>query len=127
MEGVSMKFKPILGLTAFFGLVLGLAYLLIPKQMLTWFGSEAGDLAIYMTRLFGAAFIGFGVIAMTARNIQEAAAKKAITLGFFTALFIGTVLLLWGQFTGIFNMFGWLATVVCGFLALCHALLIFKK
>jgi hypothetical protein len=111
MEGDRMKVSTWLKLTALFGFVFGLAYLFFPKELLTLFGVEAGEAAIFTARFFGGAVFGYGVLAWAARNAEGSTTRRAIKLAIFCTCLIGLILSIVATFSGFFNTYGWIPII----------------
>jgi len=103
-----MKLKTLLVLTALFGIVFGLAYLLFPKYLLDFFGVGKTDAVIMTSRFFGGSIFGYGVLAWSARNASGSQTRRAIKLALFIAFLIGLVLSILGVTSGFFNTMGWI-------------------
>ncbi len=103
-----MKVKTLLVLTALFGFVFGIAYLLLPKYLLDFFGVDYNDSVIMTARFFGGAVLGFGVLAWSARNAGDSDTRRAIKLAIFVTCLIGLVLSILSVISGFFNVFGWI-------------------
>lgn len=63
----------------------GIAFVLIPWQVLSLYGVQPNPAINYIGELFGAALIAFSVLTWTARNAADSDARTAIV----RALFIG--------------------------------------
>ncbi len=103
-----MKVKTLLMLTGLFGLVFGLAYLLIPATLLKFFGVDFTDATIMTARFFGGAVLGYGVLAWSARNSEESATRRSIKLAIFVTMLIGLVLSVISVVQKFFNAMGWI-------------------
>lgn len=107
-----MKVKTLLLLTGLFGLVFGLAYLLVPGVLLKFFGVEFTDSTIMTARFFGGAVLGYGVLAWSARNSEDSATRRSIKLAIFVTTLIGLVLSVMSVMSKFFNAMGWIPVVL---------------
>ncbi len=103
-----MKVKTLLVLTALFGTVFGIAYLLFPKYLLEFFGVDFNDSVIMTARFFGGAVLGYGVLAWSARNAGDSDSRRAIKMAIFLTCLIGLVLSIISVIHGFFNSYGWI-------------------
>lgn len=113
-----MKLGTLLVIDGAVGVVFGIAFVLAPAQVLSAYGTTLGAAGLFMTRLFGAALIQIGALALLARNVADASAQRTIVLAYFIALVIGFVVALQGQLAGIANALGWSTVVLYLLLAL---------
>jgi hypothetical protein len=107
-----MKLKVLFIITAIVAIVFGVVFVIIPAQLYSLYGIESGAGLDYMGQLFGAALIGFGLIAWFARKAADSDARKAVVLSFFIADGIGFVISLIGQLNEIVGPLGWLTVAI---------------
>src|SRR5438093_12977980 len=113
-----MKLNLWLMIAAVVALIFGLGFVLIPDQVLSWYGltgaNALNDAGILMTRLFGATLIGFGALDWFAKDVEESGARRAIVIGGFVSTAIGFVVFLiaqLGTFGTLVNALGWVTVV----------------
>ncbi len=87
--------------------VFGLAFILVPGTVLSLYAISAGPGGIYMTRLFGQAFIVIGLVMWLARDAAEADTRRGIALAVFVGDITGAILAATGQLSGLANALGW--------------------
>jgi hypothetical protein len=104
--------KPLLVIAAVLGLVLGLAFFLVPGRVVATFGTTADQAMQHMARNFGSAVLALGVMSWTARNAAASTARRAILLALLTYFSLGSISILLFQLTGIPNVLGWLGFAV---------------
>jgi hypothetical protein len=92
--------------------VFGVAFALIPAQVYSLYSIEAGAGLNYMGQLFGAALIGFGLVAWQSRNAADSDSRRAIILSLFIANGVGFVIALIGQLNEIIGSLGWLTVAI---------------
>ena len=123
-----MKLKTLMIFNAIVAIVFGVCFVLIPAQVLSLYGDEvANPRLIYICQLFGAALIGLGLLAWTARNVTDSEARKAIVLALFVAPSVGFVVALIGQINNVVNILGWSTVGIYFLLALGFGYFQFSK
>ncbi len=99
-----MKLKQFLRLAGIVTLVLGLAIMLLPVPVLTFFANGKIPNDIHFVRFLGTALVGFGVLNWTASNLSDTKAVLPILYGNFVSLTLGVVIDLVGLVAGNLNM-----------------------
>ena len=107
-----MKLKILFIITAVCAVVFGVVFLIIPTELYSLYAVDSTEGLNYMGQLFGAALIGLGLIAWSARNANDSDARKAIVLSFFIADGIGFIVALIGQLNSIVGPLGWLTVAI---------------
>ena len=92
--------------------VFGAAFVLIPGQVVSWYGVTADVQLVYVARLFGAALITFAVITWMARNAAASDARQAVVAGLAVGDIVGFVVALLAQLGGVVNSLGWTTVVL---------------
>ena len=105
---MDMKLSTLLKIMALICFLFGLGYLIIPKQIIAFFGAEADEVAVHAGRFLGGAIFGYGVLAWSARNAEGSAIRRAIKLAIFAACLFAFIPALLAQLSGVFNAFGWI-------------------
>ncbi len=85
----------------------GIAFVVAPGPTADMYGVALSPGGLLMARLYGAAFISFGVITFQARDAADSVARRAIALGFVVGNTIGAVIELLGITSGVQNALGW--------------------
>ena len=122
-----MKLSTLLVIDGVVGIAFGIAFVLAPAQLLSAYGTTLDAAGLFMARLFGAALIQIGGLALLARNVADVGAQRAIVLAYLIALVIGFVVALQGQLAGISNALGWSTVVIYLLLALGFGYFQFAK
>jgi hypothetical protein len=94
-------------------LIFGLAYLLFPAPMLTFFGIGTSPSVTFAARFFGGSALGWAVLGLTGRGVPGRAGLGAIASSFAVSFGVGTILAVWGTLSGAINVYGWAAAGVC--------------
>jgi hypothetical protein len=87
--------------------ITGLAALLAPAQVAGVFAVALDDPGMSVTRLLGAAYLGYAVIVWFARDIRDQAAQRAIALGNLASWAISMVVIVAGVVTSLAGAQSW--------------------
>ena len=115
-----MKLSVFFIINAIVALVFGLALALVPVQTLNVYGLTLGEAGLLVTRLFGAALLGYAALTWLARDQEEAEARHAIVPALFVTNGIGFLIALIGQLGGLVNLVGWVNVVIYAFFTLAY-------
>jgi len=102
-----MKLSSFLIIKAIVCLVFGIGFVLIPAKLMSTYGATLETAGEYMSRLFGAVFIGIAFICWLCRGTNWNA-LKGITLSLLLADTIGFIVALIYQLSGFMNALGWI-------------------
>ena len=122
-----MKLRTLLIINAVIAVVYGLSYQLTPIMILSVYGVSQGPSEIFLSRLFGAALIGIGLLTWFARNIPDHETQRAIILSMLVYDIVGVIVTLYATLSGVMNTVGWTGVVIFTFLALGYAYFQFMK
>ena len=122
-----MKLRNLFIFNVVLAFVFGVALVLVPTQLVSFYGGTLGDNGIYIARLAGAAFLGISVLTWSARNATDSEARRAIVLAYFIANAIGFIVALRGQLAGPEYPLGWSNVVIYLLLALGYGYFQFVK
>jgi len=122
-----MKLSILMLINTIIAAVFGVAFIVIPWQVLVLYGVQPNPALNYVGQLFGAALVTFAVLTWSARNTDESDAKRSIVLALFIGDAIGFIVALIAQINGIVNTFGWSTVVIYLFLALGFGYFVFAK
>ena len=106
-----MRLNTLLVINAVVAAVFGIAFVLVPTQVMSLYGAEVSAALKYTGQLFGAALMAFAVLSWSARNAADSEARRAIVLALFIGDLVGLVVAFLGQLGGVVNALGW-STVV---------------
>lgn len=123
-----MKRNVFMLIAGIIALIFGLGFLLIPDKVLALYGSKADTLALFMSRYFGSALLGVGVLLLAVRagKTREDAILGG-TLGLLTLTLTGLIVAIWDLIAGVSNNLVWLNIAVYGLLTIGFAYFYFKK
>lgn len=122
-----MKLDILMVIKAVIVLVFGICFIAIPQPLLSLYDITLNDSGIYMTRLFGAAFILLGVLLWFGRKDPGSPTQRALVYGIFIGDSIGFIIALLGQIHRIANALGWLTVALYFFLAAGFGYFQFKR
>jgi hypothetical protein len=123
-----MKLSTMMIINALVAAVFGVAFVLVPSQTISLYGvEEASEILILISRLMGAAFIGFAVLTWLARNASDSDARRAIVLALIVSDGIGFIAALIAQLADVVNSLGWSTVAIYLLLALGFGYFQFAK
>jgi len=119
------EFVLIAGIVALF---FGLAFLVIPVQTLALYGVRPDILAEFMSRYFGSALTGIGILLLAVRKVETREGMvRGGALGMLALCVTGLIVSIWDLVAGISGNFLWVNIIVYGLLGVGFAFLLFKK
>lgn len=123
-----MKLNTFALIAAIIAVVFGVGLLLFPYQVVSLYGTHLDISGQFMSRYFGSALLGLGVIFYTARNAEtrEALMKKGL-LGSFVFGITGLAVAIYDSIAGTHNSLVYLNYVIYGFFAIGFGYYYFKK
>ena len=107
-----MKLSTLFVITAIIAFLFGLGFVLFPANILSLYGVTLSINGVYMSRLLGAAFLGFAIISWLVRNATGSAEVRAIAFAFFISDILGFIITLYYQLQGISNALGWTTVAI---------------
>jgi hypothetical protein len=113
-----MKFGTFMPIAAVLALVFGLAFILVPAQLMSLYGITLGADGQWIGRYCGSAFLGIGVLTWLGRNASQSEALRAIVLGNFVTSVTGLVVAILNALLGTGNALVWSTVVIYLFLTL---------
>ncbi len=99
------------------GLAFGLAFLLVPAQLMSFYGITLDAAGQWIGRFLGAQLVGLAVITWVARNAPTGGALSAVMIGNLVGSTIALALAILQGISGIGNALVWSTAVVYAFLA----------
>jgi hypothetical protein len=122
-----MKLGSFMTIAAVIALLFGLAFILIPVQLMATYGVTLEIAGQFVARYLGSAFIGIAVITWLARNAAMSDALRAVLLGGLAVSATGLVVAFLQTFSGTTNALVWLNVVIYAFLAAGFGFFLFGK
>jgi hypothetical protein len=116
-----MTFKLVCIINSALAFGFGIAFVIAAEPTLAMYATEGAPGptpgALVTANLLGAAFIGFGVVSLQARDAADSVARRAIALGFVVGNVIGAVMTIFGINSGATNALGWSTVAIYALLA----------
>ena len=112
-----MKHSTFMVIAAVLALVFGLAFLLIPAQLLSLYGITLEADGQWIARCLGSAFVGTAVTTWLGKNAPQGDALNAILLGDFVLSVTGLIPAVLYAIYGSANALIWSTTAIYLFLA----------
>ena len=121
-----MTTKNFLTFASVVAFLFALGFVLMPAQLLSMYNVTLNEAGIIISRLFGAALLGFGVLNWTARGFSENETRAVLTANLVSDV-VGFIFALLGQLSGTsgVNSLGWSTVVIYLILAAGFAYLRF--
>ena len=96
-----MKLKAVLTVSAIYLAVLGIGFMLVPREIgVEAVPANASPALIAYLRIFGGPFLGIAVLNWLARDLEPSAARRAIVLANIVGFGFVTLVDVWGVFSG---------------------------
>lgn len=93
-------------------LALGVAWLFLPRVMLSSWGAEPSDAAAYMARRYGGLFLGYAVLLWLGRNAASSPAGLGIAAGGAVVSTVMMIVSVLGVAGGVVGRVVWIAAAV---------------
>ena len=122
-----MRLRTFMPIAAVLALVFGLAFILIPAQLMSLYGVTLEAGGQWVGRYLGSAFLGIGVLTWLARNTTQGGALRAIVLGDFVTSATGLVVAVLHGIYGPGNALLWSTVAIYLFLTLGFGYFQFMK
>ena len=123
-----MRLSNLMAIKAIIVVVFGIGFVLMPATVMSFYGVTLDPGGVYMTQLFGAAFILIGILLWFARTASASdVALRAIVLAVAVGDTIGFIVALRAQLSGVVNALGWVTVALYLLLALGFGYFRFAK
>ena len=116
-----MKLNMFLIIATIVAAVFGLAFLIVPAELVALYGPRLNAPAIVVGRIAGSTILAFAIVYWGARNGKGAEALKAVLVAACISNGLDALIMAHATWTGIVNAMGWSAVVINGLLALGFA------
>ncbi len=115
-----MTYKNVLTVSAILGFLYGLGFMFIPGQLVSFYSVTLNDSGLFVSQLFGAALLGFGVLAWLGRDLNDAQGRQTVLTASFVMDALGFIFSLIAQLRGVggINALGWTTVLIYLLLAL---------
>jgi hypothetical protein len=122
-----MNRRRFLVVASILGLIFGLAFLLAPAQLMSFYGMTLDPAGQWIGRFLGAQLVGLAIITWVARNAPAGGALSAVMIGNLIGSTIARALAILQGISGIGNALTWSTAVIYAFLAAGFAYFQFGK
>ena len=122
-----MKLKTLFIFNAIIILPSGLSFLIAPAYFMSFSGITLSLGGEYLVQLLGVAYIAISVLCWLVKDAEDSTALRAIVASSFVHTFIGSVVAIYAQVSGIVNVSGWVTVVLYVGLAISYGYFLFKK
>ena len=122
-----MKLKTLMSIKAVICLFFGVAYIVNPAIIASWYGMTLSVSGLFMARLFGQVFVLLALLLWLARNTSESTTQKAFGVSVLLGDLIGFVISLLAVLNGTINSLGWLVVALYLLLGLGFGLTLISK
>ena len=122
-----MSYRLMFILNAIVALAFGVGYLIVPKMVLGYFGTETTVPVQIVSRFFGSALFALGLVLWFAKDIADANIQKNLGYGLLASNVIGLILAIYGSATRVIGAYGWIPMLIYFFLGLGCAFMVFLK
>ena len=107
-----MNLKMFLMIAAAIAAFYGIAFLLIPNFVMTFYSITTSAPAILMSRFFGVALLSLGLVTWFLTVTSDWTALRGLLLGSSIGNATGVLVSAWGTVTGIMNAMGWSVVLI---------------
>jgi hypothetical protein len=122
-----MNLRTVFSINVPISALFGITCLFVPKWLISLYGVDLTSAGAAMTRLAGAAFLGFGILAFVARSSPSEDFLMTLALALFVQDSIGAIVSIYAQISGVFNALGWSTVAVYLLLAVAYGYFRFLK
>jgi len=122
-----MTYKNFLTIASILAFLFGLGFVLMPGQLVSFYGVELNAAGILIAQLYGTALLGFGLLNWFGRDFGDDGAKQAVMTVNLASDALGFIFALMGQLGGVpeVNALGWSTVLIYLLLAAGFAYLRF--
>src|ERR1700743_2491798 len=106
-----MTTKTFFTIVAALALVHGVGFVLIPEQVSGSYGMATSVSTLFMSRLFGAALVGLGLIFWFARD-GSSESVRGVFVATIVGNVVGLIVVVMGTMAGTLNSMGWVAAFI---------------
>jgi hypothetical protein len=122
-----MNYRIMFLINAFIAVLLGLAFLIVPSQVLDQFGVDEYAATKLISQFFGTAMLGLGLLLWFAKDVTDANLQKGMGIALLVGAAAGLIIAVVGTTSGVLRTNWWMAMVVYAILGLAYAYLLFLR
>jgi hypothetical protein len=106
-----MTIKTFFAIIAVLALVHGVGFVLVPELVAAGYGMATSASTLLMSRLFGAALLGLGLIFWFTRD-GSSESVRSVLIATIIGNTVGLVVVIMGTMAGTLNAMGWVAVLI---------------
>ena len=124
-----MNYRIMFALNSVVALLFGLGFLFFPTRALGLFGTETFVSTVLISRLFGTAMLGLGLVLWFAKDARDASVQKGMGIALLVSAITGLIVTLLGTFAShaVIRTNGWAVVAIYLVFGLGYAYLLFLK
>ena len=122
-----MNYRIMFLINASIAVLLGLGFLVAPGRILDQFGVDEYAATKLISRFFGTAMLGLGLLLWFAKDVTDANLQKGMAIALLVGAAAGLLTTVLGTTSGVLRANWWMALVVYAILGLAYAFLLFQK
>jgi len=111
-----MSLKTVFQINAIIAGLFALFCLIIPTNMLSWYGVESIDATVLMTRFFGISLLAIALITFYLKGSKYTSTVKSVVLALLLSDLVGVIVSIWAMVSYTVNSLGWLNVIIYVFL-----------
>jgi hypothetical protein len=107
-----MTIRAFLSIIGALGVIHGVAFIIAPYQVASFYGLEQSLAVAFVSRLFGGALLAWGAILWLAKSFREEAAVRTVLVSTGIAEAVSLWVVIAGTLAGTMNTMGWVAVLI---------------
>jgi hypothetical protein len=107
--------------------IFGIGFVAVPAQVMEPYGITLTPGTALLSRLFGAALVGYALLSWNVRAAAASDALRAVVVSLFVVDMLGVIISLHGVLSGAENALGWSTVAIYGLLAAGFGYFTFAK
>jgi len=116
-----MKLNVFLMIATLVAAVFGLAFLIVPAELVALYGPRLNPAGVVVGRIAGSTILAFAIVYWGARNSKGAETLKAVLVAACISNGLDALIMAHATWTGLVSTMGWGQVVINGLLALGFA------
>ena len=124
-----MSYRIMFALNAAVAFLFGVGFLFFPARVLGLFGTETFVSTLFVSRLFGAAMLGLGLVLWFAKDVLDEKIQKGLGIALLVGAATGLTVTMLGTFAAhaVIRTNGWVIMLIYLVLGLGYGYLLFPK
>jgi hypothetical protein len=107
--------------------IAGLGTLLVPQQLMSYYGVVLTPGGIGLARLYGATLVMAAIIYWLARDVKPSDARQALVVGGFVGNVLAILVGILNVLSGVYNTVAWVSVVIWLLMAIDFGYFLFIK